>query len=741
MKKTLKILLLIGATIFIFIVGFIIYFNILTCDVSLSEEKLVNINRTIKYLDINNDVFCEESNGISIVELEQIPKHTIDAFIAIEDKRFYKHKGVDYKGLLRATFNNIKSFSFKEGASTISQQLIKNTHLTSDKTLKRKFSEIKLALELEKRYTKNEIIEKYLNTIYFGDSCYGINAASEHYFNKKTCDLDVNESAILAGIIKAPNNYSPINNETNCNKRKNLVLKEMHSQGYIDKQTYEQNINKPVLIYLQESIPNEYTYSTLSKMELNKIIQNSPYGKNHLKVYTNYDPNCQNLLKENVINEQTKCDKTSVLINKNGEIKAYYSTCGNLKRQAGSVIKPILVYAPAIENDVVTEATKIVDEKTDFNGYCPSNYNNKYYGNISVKDALTKSSNVCAVKILNYTGIENSLKYLRKTDINVNKNDNSLCVALGSLNEGTDLLSLTTSYSVFNNDGNYYKYFCINKISDENDRVIYNHKNTPTKVFNDDTISIMNDMLLNVVKEGTAKKLSYLNFPIYGKTGTVGNTDGNFDAYSISYTDDNILGVWFGNKDNSLMDNNVTGGSAPTIIASKIWSKLYKNEIPKEIPRSSSVSEVYIDKLTYEENGKIILADNICPERYKQKVLLKNKNIVKEYSTRFSSPNIIDYKLSVNNNRNEISLCLTEYCNAEIYKIVDDKKTLIFDTYKNNKNNFIDENILIDKCYYYVIVPYYFDGSVKHYGNEIKTKIIKSPKQSIGDSWWKNDLD
>ena len=741
MKKTLKILLIIGASIFIFITGFIIYFSILTCDVYLSDDKLVNINRTIKYLDINNEVFCEESNGISVVELDNIPKHTIDAFVAIEDKRFYNHNGVDYKGLLRAIFNNVKTFSFKEGASTISQQLIKNTHLTSDKTLKRKFSEIKLAFELEKRYNKNDILEKYLNTIYFGDNCYGISAASEHYFNKKPNDLDVNESAILAGIIKAPNNYSPINNETNCNKRKNLVLKEMYSQGYIDKQTFEENINKPVLVYLQESTPNEYTYTDLAKMELNKILQSSPYGKNHLKVYTNYDPNCQRLLKENVINEQTKCDKTSVLLNKNGEIKAYYSTCGNIKRQAGSIIKPILVYAPAIENDVVTEATKIVDEKTDFNGYCPSNYNNKYYGNISVKDALTQSSNVCAVKILNYTGIENSLKYIRKTDINVNQNDNSLSIALGSLNEGTDLLSLTAAYSVFNNYGNYFKYFCINKICDENDKTIYYHKNIPTKIFSDDTITIMNDMLLNVVKEGTAKKLSYLNFPIYGKTGTVGNSNGNFDAYSISYTDDSLLGVWFGNKDNSLMNNNVTGGHYPTIMATKIWDEFYSNKTPKAIPISNSVSEVYIDKLTYEESGKIILADNICPERYKQKVLLKNKNIIKDYSTRFSSPKIIDYKLSVNNNQNNLQLCLTEYCNAEIYKVVDNKKTLIFDTYINKESNFVDKDVFIDKCYNYIIVPYYFDGTVRHYGKEIQTKIIKSPKQNVGDSLWNNDLD
>ena len=741
MKITLKILLIIFASILIALLGFTIYFNILTKDVYLNDDKLINIDRTVQFIDINGEVFCEESNGVSVVELEKIPEYTINAFIAIEDKRFYKHNGVDYKGLMRATINNIKSLSFKEGASTISQQLIKNTHLTSDKTLKRKFSEIKLSTELERKYTKKEILEKYLNTIYFGDNCYGITAASEHYFNKKPYELNINESVTLAAIIKAPSTYSPINNPQKCNVRKNIVLKEMCDQGYIDLTTYNINKNIPVTVCLQESTPYEYTYISLVKQELNKIIQNSPYGKEHLKVYTEYDPNSQNVLKENILEDQYSCDKTSVLINKNGKIKAYYSTCGNINRQVGSVIKPILVYAPAIENDVVTEATKILDEKTDFNGYCPSNYNEQYYGYLSVKDSLAKSSNVCSVKILNYTGIEKSLSYLKKTDIKLNKNDNSLCLALGALTDGTDLISLTTAYSVFNNDGKYNSFSCINKITDENNNLIYYNKINPVKIYDSSTVSIMNDMLLHTVKEGTAKKLSYLDFPVYAKTGTVGNNLGNTDAYSISYTSEYLLGVWYGNKNNSLMDNKITGGSYPTIISANVWHELYKNNnTPKEIKNDDSVTYEYIDKITYEDSGKLILADNISPERYKLKVLLKKKNTIKERSSRFSHPEIIDCKLSVNNNQNELLLCLTEYCDAEIYKEIDGIKKLVYDTTHNNKTLFIDKDIINGKYYKYVIVPYYYDGVTKHYGKEFFTQEIKSPKRNIGDSWWENDL-
>ena len=235
MKKRVKIILFALCCTTIIICGVILSYNYALRGYSLQENKLVNLERTVTFLDINGDKYCEVSDGIEVTELSDIPQHTQKAFVAVEDKRFYKHNGLDYKGMIRALFNNVKSLSLKEGASTISQQLIKNTHLSNEKTLKRKLAEIKLTTKLEKEYSKNEILEKYLNTIYFGDNCYGITRASKHYFDKEPKDLDVNESAILAGIIKAPTNYSPTTNPKKCFERKNLVLKLMYKQGYIDK--------------------------------------------------------------------------------------------------------------------------------------------------------------------------------------------------------------------------------------------------------------------------------------------------------------------------------------------------------------------------------------------------------------------------------------------------------------------------------------------------------------------------
>ena len=402
MKNSLKIVFLILSAMFIVVLGFVLFFNVVTFNVKLDESKLINLDRMVCYYDKNNDLITEEINGKSISEFVKIPEHTKNAFIAIEDKRFYYHNGIDYKGLGRALLNNVKSFSFKEGASTISQQLIKNTHLSNEKTIKRKLVEIKLALELEKRFSKDEILEKYLNTIYFGDNCYGITSAALHYFNKSVEDLTIGESATLAGIIKAPSNYSPLADYDKCTSRRNIVLKEMFSQGYIDETSYNNLLNTPIKIYTENAEQIQYDFLYYARKELNSLIESSPYKNRNLKVYTKFDKEAQSIVENNIKDNKIDANKSAVMLSPHGNVCAYYSTCANEKRQFGSTIKPLLVYAPAIELDVVNSATLLLDEKTDFNGYCPSNYNDKYYGYVSVKDSLAKSLNVCAVKLLNY---------------------------------------------------------------------------------------------------------------------------------------------------------------------------------------------------------------------------------------------------------------------------------------------------------------------------------------------------
>lgn len=738
MKKTFKIIFFIFAAAIISLSVCVLFLNLYLSDVKLDDNKLVNLDRVITFYDDKGSVFAKESNGFAVTETENIPEYTKQAFISIEDKRFYSHKGVDSRAMLRATYNNLKSFSLKEGASTISQQLIKNTHLSGEKTIKRKLKEIKLTRILEKKYSKNEILEKYLNTIYFGNNCYGISSASKFYFDKSVSQLNINESAILAAIIKAPANYSPIENQQRCFDRKNLVLKEMYKQGYITEVEYSENKEKLVSVSenTQQKETRSYKQTYLIKQELNNILENNPYSSNNVEVYTYFNAQAQEVLENNMSDfSHLSVNKSAILMDKRGKVLAYYSDCGDVKRQLGSVLKPLAVYAPAIENDAVNSQTILSDKQTDFNGYCPSNFNEKYFGDISVKDSLAKSSNVCAVKILNAIDMKNSIKNLNKLGLSILDEDANLSLALGATKNGEKLSKITAAYNVFLNNGHHFDVKTVDKIKTKKS-TIFATPNKTTRVFDNSTIGIMNDMLKNVVENGTAKKLTSTNLCLYAKTGTVGNKNGNTDAYIISYNSDYVLGVWFGAKNNQLMNNDVTGGTYPATFSAKFWKDFYSNKIaPSEIVNDGIV-ETYIDKISYEQDGKILIADEDTPERYKLKAIFKDSAVPKSYSTRFLEPKIETPKTLINNNIIEIKLCLTEFIEVLIYRTENGKKQLVFDS-KEFGNNFT-ETLNYSSTIQYSIVPYFVGKNKTNYGKEIFLDKIKTPNKEFGDSWWEN---
>ncbi len=739
MKKFFKITLFISLIFFLATLATFIYVLAITGKAKLDENKLIDLNKTVAFYDCNGDLITEEAGENSITNAKNLPTHLKNAFIAVEDKRFYKHNGIDLKGIVRASLNNFKNFSFKEGASTISQQLIKNTHLSSEKTLKRKLIEMKLAVELEKKYEKEEILEKYLNTIYFGDNCFGITEASMHYFSKSPENLDLNESAMLAGIVKAPSYYSPFVDLEKSNSRKNIVLKKMYEQKYISKNDYETYVK--IDVRTNEFSKSNYNYLYLAKKEFDLFIEKAGFTSKKFKVHTYCDLNKQNELTNTIEDFSIDCDKSSIITDKNSNVIAYYSTCGEIYRPLGSTIKP-LIYASAIENNVLDSCTLIVDEKTDFNGYSPSNYNDKYYGKISVKESLAKSSNVCAVKILNYTGVKNALSYLNKTDIPVTKNDVGLSIALGATEKGATLSQIVSSYGVFNNNGRYGKISCIDKITDENGNILYQNNKKQKQIFSEDTVSILNDMTRYAVTDGTAKKLSFNEQILYGKTGTVGTESGNTDAYCISYTDEYLAGLWLGNKDNALLDNSITGGTVPSQILNEIWKDFYKNKASsKTIKISNEVSEIYLDKISYED-GKLEIADDISPDRYKEKFLFKNNHKPNVTSSRFTMPLIENIEYSVNNNGISFRLCQAEYYNAKIFKVVNGEKVCVFNSIdKTDKQNFTDTDVRENSTYQYYVIPYFSSNGKEYYGEEITIEKIKTPSTELGENWWIDDYD
>ncbi len=743
MKKNiqLKILFIILSILFAFVIFVSATYIIMTSGARLDDKKFKSTERGAVYYDVFGEVVSEEDMGVEIADSKDIPEHVKNAFVAIEDKRFYSHHGVDFKGLLRAMVNNVKSFSFKEGASTITQQLIKNTHLNGEKTIKRKLKEIKLATMLEKKYDKDKILETYLNTIYFGEGCYGIKNASERFFGKSLVDLTINDGALLAAVIKAPSVYSPYRNFEKCKRRKNTVLLEMKKQGYISESEYAENC-KEMPEMNNELKASEYDFLYVAKREISEFLDDNAYNGKKLKIYTTMNSSEQNKVEKVLKDDKTTTDKSAVIFNHENEITAYYSTCGEIRRQTGSALKPLLVYAPAFEKGVVQSLTPILDEKTNFDGYSPKNYNDKYYGYVSAKESLAKSLNACAVKILNYTGVKNAEAYLKKTAIPITDQDDSLCVALGCTQNGATLCELSSAYGVFISGGLYKHFTAIKRIETESGAVIYNNRKAKEKIYESGTCDLINDALSECVKSGTAKKLSFLDFPVYSKTGTVGTEKGNTDAYNISYSENKVLGVWFGNSDNSLMNNSVTGGAAPSTVAYTIWKKVYEGkDLPAEIKKSEESCFVKLDKLSYEEEHSLIVADMAAPERFLLSGLFMKKYIPQKHSERFSSPKIENYDLIYNNNEINISLCLTEYCGVLLYKEENGNKTLIKKIPPCKTTvNYTDSEIIKNSAYSYYVVPYFENGMQTYLGNEIFIGKIKTPPEGGESHWWNDEL-
>lgn len=728
-KKALKVFILINLFLILILSLFFFYMLIVAIPYKLDENKLINSDKKLFFYDENENEIDSYASENQTVKISELPEYVKGAFISIEDKRFYYHNGTDKRAILRAFFNNLKSFSFKEGASTISQQLIKNTHLSSEKTLKRKAIEIKLTRQLEKKYSKNEILEMYLNTIYFGHNSYGIVSASKYYFNKKPSKLSINESAVLASIIKAPSVYSPKINAINAENRKNTVLKEMYNQRYITKEEYDKNADTPISLKAEND--SFYNYIDAVKDELDGILINKSYYKNQLKIITYYDKNLQNSVENSIKTINNDQNASFLILDDKSKVKAYASTTFNTKRNVGSVIKPILVYAPAINENIITPYSKIVDEKTDFNGYSPSNYNDVYYGETDVKTALSKSLNVPTIKILNRLGVEKAIDYLNKFGIETTEQDKNLSIGLGDI--PVSFFKISSTYSAFINDGNYYDYKLIKEIIDEKGNVIYKDSDKKIQIFSSETAFYINDMLKCAVKNGTSKKLNNLNTAVYAKTGTVGNENGNTDAYCISYNKDYIVANWIGNKKNTLLENKITGGNTCADNLISIWNSAYKTKTDGSISKPDSIEEIFIDKIAYDSEGIIEIAEDIAPKKYKTAIFVnKNKSEYKK-STRFSVPKIEKQETSINNKGFSVRLCLPQYYDAEIYRVSDGKKIKVYDTINNNRQVFNDYNLKSGKSYEYYIVPYYVYNGKTYYGDEMILSKIKSPNNSFDD--------
>ena len=729
MKKFLKISLI--TLLILFVIGsllFIIFINDImgVSKVEFNKEKLIMANQEIAVFNDNNEQLKSSSTTKNLIKIDEVPDHIINAFVSIEDKKFFEHNGLNYKRIVKAMFNNLKSLSFKEGASTISQQLIKNTHLTNEKTIKRKVQEMLLTKKLEKEFSKKDILETYLNVIYFGENAYGIENASQTYFNKSANELYLWESATLAGIIKSPYTYSPIYNPQKCLERRNLVLSQMFEDKKITKYQFEEAKNMPLEVVKSNTNNNSknslYIKACLKEAEELLGLTENQIRLNGIKIYSYLNDDVQNNLYDIATNKSNYHvnsygninDSLLILIdNKNYSVLGFAGLSDydltDFKRQPGSAIKPVLVYAPALENGLISPDTLVLDEPVNYNGYTPKNLNGKNYGYVSVKQSIGESLNIPAVKVLDYVGIENAKNFANNLGINFNKSDNGLALALGGFNEGVSLKELTSAYLPFANSGNFDKTHFIKKIVDKNGNVLYEHKVKPKNVMGEDTAYLMTDMLVEACKTGTSKKLSGLTFDVAGKTGTVAikGTNFNTDAYSIAYTTSHTMGVWIGNYSNSneyVLEGKNNGGTYATNMIKLCFNKLYENNNPENFVMPNSVMEVDVDLKEYEQNNVIKLASVNCPERFKFKSLVSKRFKPTQTSKLFENLTVENFDVKLDNNNAVITFKAEDYYKYEIIRISDGvSKTLKQITNKNDNVVYYDVNLKDGKKYNYYI--------------------------------------
>ncbi len=701
----------------------------------INEDVLTSSALTLNIFDLDNRPIKEDNEiNHSYAKIETLNPYTKEAFISIEDKVFYQHHGVNYKRIAKAGLNNLKSHSLKEGASTITQQLIKNTQLSSEKTYDRKIKEIALAQKIEKMYDKDQILEYYLNVIYFGNNCYGIESASNYYFSKSAKELSLDESCILAGMIKSPAKYSPIKNSENCLKRRNLVLKEMKKDGKITIDEYTLAKEKKLNLNLnQDKINRLNSYSQASIDEAEKIlgIPARQIALAGYKIYTYQDKEKQQALLDAIQSQEISSDSAGIIIdNEKGAITAYVGdSCYKIldaKRQPGSCIKPVLVYAPALNEDIIYPCTQILDEKITISDYTPKNVGNLYRGYVSSREALSKSINIPAVKVLSYVGIDKAKIYAQQMGINFDEKDDSYTIALGGMTYGVNLAELAGSYTTFANNGYYKQPKFISFITDKNNKLVYINKTQSEKILREDSAYLLTDMLKTCAKSGTAKKLSDLNLDIASKTGTVGKSNSklNLDAWNISYTKAQTVGIWLGNLDNTPIS--YAGGNQPTQIVKKYFEIMPDNST---FDRPNSIVEKRIDAITLDETHVVSLANSFTPDRYTQTELFSSFNLPSDVSNKFVQVEKVKVSSHVEKGMAILEFDAKDY---ESYDIIVQGQTINQIIGKNGKQTL---TIPLTDSKQDIIIENYYTLSPENKESQ-KLSFVKKEKQNTSNKWY-----
>ncbi|MEG6508336.1 PBP1A family penicillin-binding protein [Methyloligella sp. 2.7D] len=544
----------------------------------------------VKVVAADGTVLAEKGLRRGHVSFAELPPHLIEAVIATEDRRFYSHFGIDPIGLARAAWVDIMAGAFVEGGSTITQQLAKNLFLKPDRTIARKLEEMIYAIWLEKRFDKEQILELYLNRVYFGGGAYGVEAASQRYFGKSARDLNLPESAMLAGLLKAPSTYAPTRSRALANSRLEIVLQNMVEAGFISQAEAKQAAAEPLGLRA-EGDQAGYPYIVDWVAELLPQYVGDSHGD--LIVDTTIDSSLQKAAQTSLAErlekegkEKNASEGAIVVLSPTGAVQALvggrsyqtspYNRAVKAKRQPGSAFKPF-VYLAAMEAGYSPDSIAY-DSPVTVKGWTPKNYEKSYRGEVTLRQGLEHSINSVAVKLVAKIGAARVVNTAHRLGIESTLHMQP-SIALGTAE--VSLLELTAAYAPFSNGGMRAQVHVIQRIRNADGRTLYVWKESPAApAVAPAQIGAMNDMLNAVVVSGTGKRAGIPSHVAGGKTGT---TQDSRDAWFVGYTAHYLAGVWIGNDDNSPMKK-VTGGTIPAEVWHDTMLTAHRDKVPYALP-------------------------------------------------------------------------------------------------------------------------------------------------------------
>ncbi len=586
-RKKKNSLLMIAVSFAIFLILSVIggYFALLYAGdrmISENEQKLKDLKAepTVIYDKNGNEMtsLIREKNR-HYKPINEMPKVLIDAFLSVEDQRFYEHKGIDMIRIGGAIINDIKKGSLAEGGSTITQQLARTVFLTMDQTFWRKTKEMSIAIGLERRYSKDQILEMYLNRVYLGEGEFGVEDAANYYLGKSVSDpkFTAADAATLAAIPKSPTYYSPFNYPDRAKERRDTILRLMMEEGILTKEQKEQAQAQPL-----PTEPTETAGASLKKgyraffdhmvdeAEARYGVTEEELYRGGWEVHTTFDPQMQDAMVEQYANAKNfpkdgakrGVESAMIVVDaKNGGIAGMiggrnYAAKGfnyatDMQRQPGSSFKPLAVYAPAIDSDSKWESnSSLSNKRQSFNGYEPRNYNNRYSDSVSMNRALIDSLNIPAVWLLDQITVKTGIEYLNKFGIDLTPEDRNLAIALGGLSKGTSPLKMAQAYTAFPNGGLVSEAHSITKLTNKSVGIDRVYEVKQTQVLKPESAWEVHSMLERAVQEGTGKAARISGRHVAGKTGTtqsiVGGSDVNKDAWFVGYTPEYVGAVWMG---------------------------------------------------------------------------------------------------------------------------------------------------------------------------------------------------